>query len=277
MCHLLAGKNLALICLRQTRRNEEGTFLVSRHLINKDAVSLFDIGTVFPLFLYDETMKFDLGAAHSENPRLNFTPDFLKTLSAALKVPQKGGHGLPDGSTPEDIFNYAYAVFHSLSYRRRYVEFLKIDFPRLPLPGEMDLFQKLSRLGGELVVLHLMESPKLAHPNATYNGPKNPEVERVGWSNNTIWLDAATKKKGRAATQGTMGFRGVPEEVWNFHIGGYQVCEKWLKDRKGRKLSADDITHYHRIVVALSETIRLMSEIDETIEAHGGWPDAFVR
>ena len=75
---------------------------------------------------------------------------------------------------------------------------------------------------------------------------------------------------------GTVGFRGVPEEVWNFHIGGYQVCEKWLKDRKGRTLTAEDITHYHRIVIALHETIRIMREIDEVIEAHGGWPGAFA-
>ncbi len=75
---------------------------------------------------------------------------------------------------------------------------------------------------------------------------------------------------------GTIGFRGVPEEVWNFHIGGYQVCEKWLKDRKGRTLSKDDIAHYQKIVVALAETIRLMREIDEVIDRHGGWPAAFA-
>jgi hypothetical protein len=87
-------------------------------------------------------------------------------------------------------------------------------------------------------------------------------VERVSWSGNTVWLDKSQ----------TTGFVGVPEPVWNFHIGGYQVCEKWLKDRKGRTLSAEDIAHYHKIVVALSETIRLMSEIDAVIESHGGWP-----
>ena len=96
--------------------------------------------------------------------------------------------------------------------------------------------------------------------------------EKVSYSNKTVWLDKAK----------TLGFRGVPEEVWNFHIGGYQVCKKWLKDRgpkkgnPGRVLAADDIDHYHRIVVALNETIRIMAEIDDVIEQHGGWPDAFV-
>ena len=79
----------------------------------------------------------------------------------------------------------------------------------------------------------------------------------------------------RATRPGTIGFHGVPEEVWDFHVGGYQVCHKWLKDRKGRALSAEDVAHYQKIVVALNETIRIMAEIDEVIEDHGGWPGAF--
>ena len=79
----------------------------------------------------------------------------------------------------------------------------------------------------------------------------------------------------RASKSGTIGFAGVPEEVWDFHFGGYQVCYKWLKDRKGRTLSDEDIAHYRKLVVTLNETIRIMAEIDEVIEAHGGWPAAF--
>ena len=121
-----------------------------------------------------------------------------------------------------------------------------------------------------------MESPKLDHFITTFTGPKNPEVGRVGWADDTVWLDAGATKKGQPATPGTTGFQGVREDVWNFHIGGYQVCEKWLKDRKGRTLSKDDIAHYQKIVVALNETIRLMAEIDAVIEQHGGWPGAFA-
>src|SRR5205807_7965043 len=84
---------------------------------------------------------------------------------------------------------------------------------------------------------------------------------------NTVWLDS----------EETCAFRGVREAVWNFQVGGYQVCEKWLKDRKGRTLSNDDIAHYQKIVVALAETIRIMKEIDEVIEEHGGWPGAFAQ
>ncbi len=270
MRHQLAGKNLALVCLRQTRRNEEGTFLVSQKLINKDAVSLFDIGTVFPLYLYDATHASDtgqneLGFARGQSKRPNLNPSFLRTVAAALQLPQKGSHGLPTGLTPEDIFNYGYAVFHSPGYRTRYAEFLKIDFPRLPLTGDLELFRALARLGGELVSLHLLESRKLAELLTEFIGDRNPEVKKVSWSRNTVWVDKAQ----------TTGFKGVREPVWNFHIGGYQVCEKWLKDRKGRKLLKADIEHYQKIVVALAETIRLMKEIDEVIEAHGGWPGAF--
>src|ERR1700730_7282806 len=122
-----------------------------------------------------------------------------------------------------------------------------------------------------------MESPKLDDFITAYTGPKNPTVGRVGWSDNTVWLDAGASKKGRTAIPGSIGFHGVPEVVCNFRIGGYQVCVKWLKDRKGRTLSEDDIAHYQKIVVALAETIRLMQEIDEVIEEHGGWPGAFAQ
>jgi hypothetical protein len=93
-------------------------------------------------------------------------------------------------------------------------------------------------------------------------GPPHPVVEKVSWSAHTVWQDKAQ----------TTGFRGVREDVWNFHIGGYQVCEKWLKDRKGRTLTADDLAHYPKIIIAQSETIRLMAEIDAVIQTHGGWP-----
>jgi hypothetical protein len=102
-------------------------------------------------------------------------------------------------------------------------------------------------------------------------------VSKVGWSDGAVWIDAVKPKKGSAHAKaaGTVGFRGVTEEVWNFHIGSYQVCERWLKDRKDRTLTAEDIAHYHCIVIALHETIRVMKEIDGVIDAHGGWPGAF--
>jgi len=201
----------------------------------------------------------------NQKSRPNFNSKFLKTLSATLDLKQKDDFDTPENISSENIFHYIYAIFHSPNYRTRYAEFLKIDFPRLPLTSSLDLFRALSELGGELVALHLMESPKLDQHITTYTGNTAPVVDKVSYANDTVWLDKAQK----------IGFIGVPENVWNFHIGGYQVCNKWLKDRKGRTLSADDLNHYQRIVVALAETIRLMAEIDEVIEQYGGWPGAF--
>ena len=148
----------------------------------------------------------------------------------------------------------------------------------MPLAESVDLFRDLAEAGHDLLALHLHESPKLGKPITSYTGPRNREVGRVGWSDGTVWLDAGktnARERHRATKPGTIGFQGVPEEVWAFNIGGYQVCHKWLKDRKGRTLSDEDVAHYHEIVVALNETIRIMAEIDEVVEAHGGWPDAF--
>ena len=262
MKHMIDVKNLGLMT---TRKVEIGTFghtICSRVMTESHSVSLKEVNYLFPLWLYPDRD----GLVFTKDQRPNFTPSFLRAFAKALVVPQEGTHGLPDGLTPEDIFHYAYAVFHSPIYRIRYAEFLKIDFPRLPLVGNLVLFRALTQFGGELVALHLLESPKLDQPITEFIGGKNPEVEKPSWSDNTAWVDKAQ----------SIGFKGVREEVWNFHIGGYQVCQKWLKDRKGRTLTQDDIAHYQKIVIALSETIRLMAEIDKVIEQHGGWPDAFA-
>ena len=155
---------------------------------------------------------------------------------------------------------------------------LNLDFPRVPLPGSPELFRQLVIGGQDLLGLHLMESPDLDDLITDYAGPRDPVVGRVGWSNGTVWLDAAktnARQRHRATAPGQYGFHGVPEDVWDFQIGGYQVCHKWLKDRKGRALSGGDIAHYQQIVVAVAETISGMAAIDGVIESFGGWPGAF--
>ncbi len=130
-----------------------------------------------------------------------------------------------------------------------------VDFPRLPLTRNLALFRALAAKGKDLVALHLMESPALSRPITKLTG-KGDSVIAKGYptyEDKTVWIND------------TQGFAGMPQDVWEFHIGGYQVCHKWLKDRRERTLSADDISHYHKIVVALKETIRLMGEIDEAI------------
>lgn len=172
---------------------------------------------------------------------------------------------LVDRELALDVFNYALALLNAPSYASYFSDRLKRDWPRLPLPGSPVFFRTLANIGGHLASIQTLESQELAKPITELIGGRNPKVEKISWSMNTVWIDKAR----------TIGFKGVHEDVWSFHIGGYQVCEKWLKDRKGRTLSKDDIAHYQKIVVALAETIRLVKEIDEVIERHGGWPAAF--
>jgi hypothetical protein len=167
---------------------------------------------------------------------------------------------------PEDVFAYMYAVFHSPTYRSRYGEFLKIDFPRLPLTSDAALFRALCALGDRLVGLHLLERQGASPPGFPVGGTN--EVEQVRYTA----PGEGGHEEGRVWINREQYFAGVAPEVWGFHVGGYQVCQKWLKDRKGRTLSFDDLEHYRRVVAALAETIALMSEIDAEIEGRGGWP-----
>jgi predicted helicase len=191
----------------------------------------------------------------------NLKPEFIKAISEKLQLKfiEDGKGDLQQTVGPEDVFNYAYAVFHSPTYRSRYAEFLKRDFPRLPLISDKKLFKALAEKGAELVTLHLTESTALNNLITKYPVPGSNEVEKVSYD----------EKAQRVYINKTQYFECVPSEVWDFQIGGYQVCQKWLKDRKGRSLAYDDLTHYQRVVVALKETIRLMDEIDELIP---GWP-----
>ncbi|WP_254434588.1 type ISP restriction/modification enzyme [Aphanizomenon sp. UHCC 0183] len=161
---------------------------------------------------------------------------------------------------PEDIFNYIYAIFHSPIYRQRYAEFLKIDFPRVPLTPNSALFWELVTKGDKLVKYHLMK--QTGTEISTYPLPGSDLVEQVKYNENhqQIWINSEQY------------FDQVPQQIWNFYIGGYQVCQKWLKDRKGRQLNFDEISHYQNIISIISETIKIMEDIDQIIEKYGGFP-----
>ena len=164
-----------------------------------------------------------------------------------------------------DIVHYMYGTLSSPAYRSRFAEFLRVDFPRIPVTSDRELFRELSRLGGRLVSLHLMDVD--AATQSIYPIAGDNRVERVRYTE-----PGQGSEHGRVWINTTQCFDGVPPEVWDFRVGGYQICEKWLKDRKGRHLTYDDLTEYRRVVAALAETISLMREIDEVIESHGGWP-----
>ncbi|ELP54370.1 hypothetical protein O53_3188 [Microcystis aeruginosa TAIHU98] len=265
MQHLDQKKNIALVTVRQLASLPFEHIYVTDNLTDQHIISVRtkEGGVIFPLYLYPDS---DKAQELQQEKRPNFSPDFLKTLETKLGY-------LP---TPETIFYYIYAVFHSPTYRSRYAEFLKIDFPRVPLTSNDNLFRQLAEYGEQLVQLHLMTSPKLDPPLApsSKRGGVEAPLIKGGWgdlsfvskSDRIVAAGHPKYSKGEVHInkQGDC-FRGVPEAVWNFYIGGYQVCQKWLKDRKGRTLSDEDILHYHKIVVALAETIKLMQLIDAAI------------
>jgi len=244
--------NVGLVLKRRNLDNEYHHAFVTRH--TPDINCLGGQTYTIPHQLYSGHESLFGGEAD----RFNFT-------RGASMWSNDGLHDLASA----DVFNVVYALLHSPTFRTRYGRELKKDFPRIPQPATQALLVDLAQLGGQLVALHLLESAKLNALPQTYVGPEHPAVGRVAWSDETVWLN-------KAGASDSAGFAGVPAEVWTFMMGGYQVCHKWLKDRKGRSLSRADIAKYQKIVAAIHETVRLMREIDAAIQVHGGWPRAFL-
>lgn len=270
LTHVAGKENLCLLASRQ-----QGTLgfrhVFSTRLPANDCVMSTrsrEANQAFPLYLYPNGRPhadlFDHENGRRPNLSAKFISDFESKL-AKLKFVPDGAGDRKKTFGPEDVFHYMYAVLHAPGYRSRYAEFLKIDFPHLPLTSNLKLFRGLCGLGAELVGLHLMEKdgPRKAMPRFPVNGDNI--VEKVAYVE-------PSGEPGRVWINGKQYFEPVPPEVWNFHIGGYQVAEKWLKDRRERKLGYDELDTYCRVIAALSETMRLMGEIDKLIEQNGGWP-----
>jgi len=269
MQNIDAGReNILLITSRMTKGEKFQHLLVSRGIAEAILLSskTSNNAIVFPLYLYQTAESSNRQLSIDNVRRPNFTDKFLDVarLSTGLEV-VNGRGDLKKTLGVDDLLELIVATLHSPTYRSRYADHLSRDFPRLPFAKDLELLRSLVKFGRALIELQLLESEKLDTPASEFVGRRNTTVEKPSWSDTTIWIDKAQ----------SCGFKGVPDDVWKFHIGGYQVCEKWLKDRKGRALSKDDIAHYQKIIVALSETIRLMGEIDSVIEKYGGWPNAF--
>ncbi|MCK4664853.1 MAG: DUF559 domain-containing protein [Bacteroidales bacterium] len=188
--------------------------------------------------------------------------DSIETIvySTYSKSPSFGGVG--EVFAPIDILDYIYAVLHSPTYREKYKEFLKIDFPRVPYPKDKETFWKLVKFGGEIRQIHLLESPKVEEYITSYPQDGDNTINRK--LNKNDWEITDTEKQtGRIWINNEQYFDNIPIVAWEFYIGGYQPAQKWLKDRRKRKLSFEDILHYQKIIVALTETDRLMKEIDK--------------
>jgi predicted helicase len=206
---------------------------------------------VAPLYLYPEDNgQQTIDQSEARTPNLN--SEIVKQIADKLGLTFTNEKENTKGTfSPIDILDYIYAVLHSPTYREKYKEFLKIDFPRVPYPKDQDSFWKLVKLGGEIRQIHLLESPVVEKPISKYPMTGDNIVGKLKYENGNVFINE------------TQYFEGVPEVAWNFYIGGYQPAQKWLKDRKDRELQIDDIRHYLKIIVALSETDRLMKEIDK--------------
>ena len=244
MQHLLSS-NIGLITERIIREGNFRHAFVTRFVTDKHTIDILGSSNVFPLYLYPETDKKDLFSEHETGEKKpNIKPELFEELKTNFKKEV----------TPEEIFYYIYAVLYSNTYRTKYSEFLKIDFPRVPFTKDYKLFIQLGKLGKQLADLHLLKSKDLDKTISKFQGEGNYKVEKPKYETEKVWINKEQY------------FDGIKEEVWQYQIGGYQVCEKWLKDRKERTLTLDEIKTYCKIVTSLSKTIYLQNEIDKYFE-----------
>jgi predicted helicase len=248
--------NVGLISTRQLSTFDFQHVFVTRTISDMCTISsqTKETAYAFPLYLYSED--------GTKTPNLNH--EILEQIETIV------------GKTePEEILDYIYAVLHSPSYREKYKEFLKIDFPRVPYPKDKQTFNELVKLGTELRSIHLLESPVVGKLITSYPNMGSDIVEKIKYNNvGDEYLRPHEKEQngnddnrsiqtGKVIINDDQYFGNVPEVAWNFYIGGYQPAQKWLKDRKGRTLTNEDIEHYQKIIVALTETDRIMKEIDK--------------
>jgi len=194
-------------------------------------------GVILPLYLYPDEQDLD------QTRRINFDPKLWKQLQGKAKHPKLG--------TPDEVqtFDYIYGVLHCPAYRDTYKEFLKIDFPRIPWPATADEFWDVSAKGKQLRELHLMQDAAIGDTPYPFNGQGDDVMDKPVYKDGQVWINA------------DQYFDVVPAVAWDFYIGGYQPAQKWLKDRKGRELSFEDVMHYRKIIKILSETDRIMKTI----------------
>lgn len=278
MQHMLQP-NCALIVPRRVETDIPWSHvLVGETIIEHVAVSLKTIDYCFPLYLYEEEQKSGRGRHRGGHQMMMlFEPPaqyksgskqsllrFLQRETGELRRRPNVNRALVESLasayrrevTPEEIFCYTYALLYCNAYRQKYAEFLKTDFPRIPFTTNYRVFQKLAEKGEQLVELHLLKSGKLNTTRTECEGPGDLEVQKVLY-------DA---KKKRVYINANKYFSGVAAEVWNYQIGGYHVCEKWLKDRKDRILSSEEVATYAKLVAAISETMAIQNSLDEVFK-----------
>lgn len=253
--HILNQDNLCLLSSKQQATEGFRHCFVTNLPANDCVMSTTsrEANQVFPLYLYhSNTSQWTIDDLN-RTPNLNeeIIAQFALILGIKFTIERVRR---PNCFNPIDVFDYVYASLHSPKYRNTYKEFLKSNFPRIPFPKNLTTFKQLVQLGSELREIHLFNESKLVKLNTQYPIEGSNKIVDIKHSNNRVFINE------------TQYFDNVPFVAWDFYIGGYQPAQKWLKDRKGRQLTFDEILHYQKIVAALVETDRLMKEIDETIQ-----------
>jgi len=236
------------LALRQLALDDKYThFLVANvPIIDRVFYSNRGAASVFPLWRYPTETESAIGMEREAN----LAPKFVSEVAERIS----------DTPTPEDIFHYAYAVFHAPTYRTRYAAFLKTDFPRLPLPPDGETFHALAELGAKLTALHLLEDPALQQHGIGFPVPGSHTVKKMRTAER--YIPPVDGKPGHVKLNDEEYFDNVPPEAWEFRVGGYQPAAKWLEDRAGRALTSDDIAHYRRMIAAMRETAARLPQVD---------------
>jgi len=239
MRHMLAGDNLALMTCRQLSQAHWAHALVSDRITDDCMVSnrTRERGYLFPLYLYPSAAAPDM---FHQQRKPNLAEWLLPRLSEA--------YGFTPA--PEEVLGYVYAVLYSPTYRQRYAEELRVDFARVPFTADGKLFRQMADLGKQLIDLHLLRGPGLDPPLVKYQGRGDDTI-------NMVRYEAAA---GRVYINADKYFEGVTPGMWAYPIGGYRVLEKYLKDRRGRRL--DDPVRYIHIATAIARTMEVQEAID---------------
>ena len=265
----LRKANVALVVPRQCSSDWKYVFCtntIGDHNLIASAGKL-GAGDLFPLYLYPTEAEEKLGETRKPNLDEKIWRKIDACLDSSTPFPSasSGNYAQNDNShitTPEQIFDYIYGVLHTPSYREKYKEFLKIDFPRIPYPENKKEFERIVSIGYKLRKLHLMED---IPPQATSFDIEGDNVVTDVKYEKEIPGQAGNDNYGKVYINKTQYFANVPDLAWNFYIGGYQPAQKWLKDRKNRTLTYDDISHYRKIIAILIETHKLMQKLDEKL------------
>ncbi len=252
--------NLGLCLSKQLSTEFFQHSFITNSLIDRCYISLAtrEVIYVFPLYLYQQQKtepvfngqrKLDLAGSQSklDEQKKNKISNIKKEILELLKIRYK------KTVRPEEIFNYIYAILYSNKYRKKYQEFLKIDFPRVPFTSDHKLFKDLGKIGKELINLHLLKSKELNKTVAKFQGIGLNEVRKREYD----------QKEKRLYINDKQYFSGIEPEIWQYYIGGYQVLDKWIKDRVGRNLSREEVEHYLKVIVSIEHTIKIQKEIDK--------------